>query len=330
MGFLSKIKKAFKKVVKGIKKVVKKAVKRVKKVVKKIGSSKILKALAIAAAVVVTGGAALTAFGGTMGTGAMGQLGTWMMSTSQSVLGGSALGTAVGKEGVARFLTQAGNFAAKTVAAPFGAVGGALGSTARVGANLLSPDRTIFQAGEAGAGTAVTAPKPFSRAALTGQNVVSSDIAYDANLVGDNKYYNTKTGVPLTNDEFARLPESFTNQVNLQTPQSFNAEPRVSSTGDILKNAAINQGFSLAGAAIQSEYFGEDPRGRSDSLFLEGKSSLTPLQVWASENKMDIASIYNSPTYGTADPYFAANASLYTQDTIGTPTATTTGENYNV
>ena len=329
MGFFSKIKKAFKKVVKGIKKVVKKAVRGVKKVVKKIGSSKILKALAIAAAVVVTGGAALTAFGGT-GAMASSKLGTWMMSTSQSVLGGSAFGAAAGKGKVAKFLTQAGNFAAKTVAAPFGAVGGAVGSTARVGANLLSPNTTVFQAGPAGAGTAVTAPTPFSRAALTGQNVVSSDIAYDANLVGDNKYYNTKTGVPLTNDEFARLPESFTNQVNLQTPQSFNAEPRVSSTGDILKNAAINQGFSLAGAAIQSEYFGEDPRGRSDSLFLEGKSSLTPLQVWASENKMDIASIYNSPTYGTADPYFAANASLYTQDTIGTPTATTTGENYNV
>jgi hypothetical protein len=329
VGFFSKIKKAFKKVVKGIKKVVKKAVRGVKKVVKKIGSSKILKALAIAAAVVVTGGAALTAFGGT-GAMASSKLGAWMMSTSQSVLGGSAFGAAAGKKGVAKFLTQAGNFAAKTVAAPFGAVGGAVGSTARVGANLLSPNKTIFQAGEAGAGTAVTAPKPFSRAALTGQNVVSSNIAYDANLTGDIKYYNTETGVPLTNDEFARLPESFTNQVNLQTPKSFNAEPRVSSTGDILKNAAINQGFSLAGAAIQSEYFGEDPRGRSDSLFLEGKSSLTPLQVWASENKMDIASIYNSPTYGTADPYFAANASLYTQDTIGTPTVTTTGENYNV
>ena len=59
------LKKFFKKIGKGIKKVVKKTVKGIKKVVKKIGSSKILKALAIAAAGVVTGCAALTAFGGT-------------------------------------------------------------------------------------------------------------------------------------------------------------------------------------------------------------------------------------------------------------------------
>ena len=55
MGLFSKIKKGFKKIFKGVKKVIKKVVKGVKKVVKKISSSKILKALAIAAAVVVTG-----------------------------------------------------------------------------------------------------------------------------------------------------------------------------------------------------------------------------------------------------------------------------------
>ena len=49
MGLFSKIKKAFKKVTGAVKKVVKKVVKGVKKVVKKISSSKILKALAIAA-----------------------------------------------------------------------------------------------------------------------------------------------------------------------------------------------------------------------------------------------------------------------------------------
>ena len=62
MGLFKKLKKAFKKVTNAVKKVVKKVVKGVKKVVKKYGSSKILKALAIAAAVVVTGGAALGAF----------------------------------------------------------------------------------------------------------------------------------------------------------------------------------------------------------------------------------------------------------------------------
>ena len=85
MGLFKSIKKAFKKVTRGIKKVVKGVVKGVKKVVKKISSSKILKALAIAAAVIVTGGAALTAFGGT-GALSSSTFGQWMMSTSQSVL----------------------------------------------------------------------------------------------------------------------------------------------------------------------------------------------------------------------------------------------------
>ena len=71
MGLFKKLKKAFKKVTGFVKKVVKKTVKAVKKVGKKIGSSKILKALAIAAAVVVTGGAALGAMGATAASGGL-------------------------------------------------------------------------------------------------------------------------------------------------------------------------------------------------------------------------------------------------------------------
>jgi hypothetical protein len=176
MGLFKKLKKAFKKVTGFVKKTVKKVVKGVKKVAKKIGSSKILKALAIAAAVVVTGGAALTAFGGT-GALASSQFGSWMMSTSQSVLGGKAFGAAAAmKPGVGKFLTQTGNFLAKTAAKPFGAVGGALGSTARVGANILTgAEGGAFAPGQAGAGTGITAPKPFSKEALSGQMSKSSE-----------------------------------------------------------------------------------------------------------------------------------------------------------
>ena len=161
MGLFKKLKKAFKKVTGAVKKVVKKTIKGVKKVVKKISSSKILKALAIAAAVVVTGGAALTAFGGT-GALASSQFGSWMMSASQSVLGGTAFGTGATTT-IGKLAQGAGNFLAKTAAKPFGAVGGALGSTARVGANILT-GQSAFAAGPAGA-----APTPFSAEALTGQ-----------------------------------------------------------------------------------------------------------------------------------------------------------------
>ena len=100
-------------------------------------------------------------------------------------------------------------------------------------------------------------------------------------------------------------------------------------TGQIMKSAAINQGFNLASAAVTSKYFSEDPRGQSDSLYLEGKTPLTPLQVWASESNIDIASAYNNPTYGTGDPNYMMNAALYSQDTIGTPTnLPITGEMY--
>ncbi len=126
MGLFKSIKKAFKKVTRGIKKVVKGVVKGVKKVVKKISSSKILKALAIAAAVVVTGGAAIGAFTGGAGVTA-GTFGSnfanWMMTTSKAVTGGSLFGTSTA-------LARGAGTAAKFIASPFKAVGTALGSAA--------------------------------------------------------------------------------------------------------------------------------------------------------------------------------------------------------
>ena len=121
MGLFKKIKKAFKKVTRGIKKAVKGVVKGVKKVVKKISSSKILKALAIAAAVVVTGGAAVAAFTG--GTAASGTFAGWMMNASQAVTGGTLFGTSTA-------VAKAAGTAAKFIASPFKAVGTALGSAA--------------------------------------------------------------------------------------------------------------------------------------------------------------------------------------------------------
>jgi len=121
MGLFKKIKKAFKKVTRGIKKAVKGVVKGVKKVVKKISSSKILKALAIAAAVVVTGGAAVAAFTG--GTAASGTFAGWMMNASQAITGGSLFGTSTA-------LARGAGTVAKFVASPFKAVGTALGSAA--------------------------------------------------------------------------------------------------------------------------------------------------------------------------------------------------------
>jgi hypothetical protein len=73
MGLFKKLKKAFKKVTSGIKKVVKGTLSGLNKIQKKIRKSKLFKALVIAAAVVVTGGAALSAMGATTGAGLFAQ-----------------------------------------------------------------------------------------------------------------------------------------------------------------------------------------------------------------------------------------------------------------
>ena len=283
MGLFKSIKKAFKKVTGFVKKTIKKTVGAVKKVAKKISKSKILKALAIAAAIVVTGGAALTAFGGT-GALASSQLGTWMMSTSQAVLGGTAFGSAAAmKPGVGKFLTQTGNFLAKTAAKPFGAVGGALGSTARVGANILTPNTTLFQAGPAGAGTAAAAPAPFSSAALRGQTVNQVPVA---------------PGVkpPEVKETFGTKVKNF--------------------AGDVATGVVT----SVATGYAMEEILGDDPTGGYGAgLKVEGASNKDPLQIYAAGKGIDVGSIYNNMTYGTADPSFAAGTALYNQSTVGVP-----------
>jgi len=87
MGLFSKIFKSIKKVVKGVAKVIKKTVKGVAKVVKKVAKSKIFKAVLAAAAIYVTGGAALSSFGVTTG-----KLGAWAAKASSGVFSSGVAG----------------------------------------------------------------------------------------------------------------------------------------------------------------------------------------------------------------------------------------------
>ncbi len=318
MGLFSKIKKGFKKIFKGIKKVVKKVVKGVKKVVKKISSSKILKALAIAAAVIVTGGAALTAFGGT-GALATSNFGTWMMSTSQSVLGGTAFGSAAGKKGITKFLTQAGNFAAKTVAKPFGAVGGAAGSTARVGANLLQ-GKPLLQSGPArydASGklifgdtptldTESYAPKPFSGSAFSGQTVTdTTNIVYDKAGV----YYDTKTKTALTESQVDRLPASFRSGKDVTAQSGFRQV-----AGRVGETVA---GSVLSGVAAQYIAGDPEPQGSMSGAAYEGGEYMDPLKVYAAQQGINTDDIYSHMMYGNVDPSTQYGNDLYRQQTFG-------------
>jgi hypothetical protein len=298
MGLFKKLKKAFKKVTGFVKKTVKKVVKGVKKVAKKIGSSKILKALAIAAAVVVTGGAALTAFGGT-GALASSQFGSWMMSTSQSVLGGKAFGAAAAmKPGVGKFLTQTGNFLAKTAAKPFGAVGGALGSTARVGANILTgAEGGAFAPGQAGAGTGITAPKPFSKEALSGQMSKSSE--------------------QLLNEAMDRNLNSFDGS-NYKETVNTTSTPKTSffdtTAGKVVSNVGTNV---LTGAAIQAIQGEPELRGSMSGAAYEGAEFMDPLKVYAAQQGINTDGIYQHMMYGNQDPSSQYGNQLYQQQTFG-------------
>ena len=315
MGLFSSIKKAFKKVIKGVKKVVKKVVGGVKKVVKKIGSSKILKALAVAAAVVVTGGAAIGAFGGKLATT---QFGSWMVGASQKVLGGTLFGTVKAGQPLLNVLKQAGNFAAKTVAKPFGAAGKAIGSVAGGATDLLGITDKATRMGykEVGGKFVVDTSKTFQGDSyftkdLSGQTLAEVK-AGELGTIGTGKVIDPDTGKAV----YGNITADASGALNANVGEQISTGP---TTGDIMKSAAINQGFNLASSAITSRYFSEDPRGQSDSLYLEGKTPLTPLQVWASQNNIDIGSVYDYPRYGTGDPGYMMNAALFSQDTIGSP-----------
>lgn len=131
MGLFKSIKKAFKKVTSGIKKVFKKTLSAINKVQKKIRKSKLFKALVIAGAIIVTGGAAIGAFTGGTATGWAG----WMMNASNTIAGGTLFGT--GATGLAGTAQAAGNFVTSAIAAPFAAVGAAAGTTAAAATDFV-------------------------------------------------------------------------------------------------------------------------------------------------------------------------------------------------
>ena len=319
MGLFSKIKKAFKKVTGAVKKVVKKVVKGVKKVVKKISSSKILKALAIAAAVVVTGGAALTAFGGT-GALASSQFGSWMMSASQSVLGGTAFGTGATST-IGKLAQGAGNFLAKTAAKPFGAVGGALGSTARVGANILTGQSAFA------AGPAAGSPVPFSGAALTGQrdmsNFTDAELKKEFNLTDEELDYFKEDIFAQEGSVIAKDASSFAETVadpsKAVTPT---ASPKSgfwqSGPGKFVADVGTGVVKNVAtGAAMQ--YIQGDPeqQGSMSGAAYEGAEFMDPLKVYAAQQGINTDSIYQHMMYGNADPSSMYGNELYRQQTVG-------------
>ena len=290
MGLFSKIKKAFKKVTGAVKKVVKKVVKGVKKVVKKISSSKVLKALAIAAAVVVTGGAAVGAFtggAGVAGATKLGQFANWAMNASKTVTSGSLFGSAAGKKGVAKFLTQAGNFATKTVAKPFGAIGTTAGNIA---AGVTDFTGLTTEASRTGLSTEELGYFKDDILAQEG-SVAAKDASSFAKTVID-----PSKGV-----------------VSSPKPGFWQ-----SGAGEVIKNVGTGVATQVAtGAAMQ--YIQGDPeqQGSMSGAAYEGSEFMDPLKVYAAQQGINTDSIYEHMMYGNADPSSMYGNELYRQQTIG-------------
>ena len=296
MGLFSKIKKAFKKVTGAVKKVVKKVVKGVKKVVKKIGSSKILKALAIAAAVVVTGGAAVAAFTG--GTAASGTFAGWMMNASQAVTGGSLFGTSTA-------LARGAGTAAKFIASPFKAIGTTAGNLAasvtdftglttessRIG---ITPEmQTAIDTAQVQAGVSGTGPTT-----LAGQNQAALEAAKTAGA----------------SPETLKALEA----MNVKSASSVKPGFWQSTPGKVIRDVGTGVATQVAtGAAMQ--YIQGDPeqQGSMSGAAYEGSEFMDPLKVYAAQQGINTDGIYQHMMYGNADPSSMYGNELYRQQTVG-------------
>jgi len=296
MGLFKKLKKAFKKVTGAVKKVVKKVVKGVKKVVKKIGSSKILKALAIAAAVVVTGGAAIGAFTG--GTAASGTFAGWMMNASQAVTGGSLFGTSTA-------LARGAGTAAKFIASPFKAIGTTAGNLAasvtdftglttessRIG---ITPEmQTAIDTAQVQAGVSGTGPTT-----LAGQNQAALEAAKTAGA----------------SPETLKALEA----MNVQSASSVKPGFWQSTPGKVIRDVGAGVATQVAtGAAMQ--YIQGDPeqQGSMSGAAYEGSEFMDPLKVYAAQQGINTDGIYQHMMYGNADPSSMYGNELYRQQTVG-------------
>ena len=304
MGLFKSIKKAFKKVTGFVKKNIKRVVKFTKKQVKRIKSSKILKALALAAIVIVTGGAALGAMGATTGAGLFGSTvgaaagGTgfagWMTGTAASITGSSAI--------------------AGALATPFTAIGSAIGSTAlALGVPAIS-------------NAAVAAPLT-SASVTAGLNLPTTIPGATSSVAG----LNLPTTLPgatattgVTGGAAQQLAVTVPNALGLPaavTPAStgfFSTK-----VGGAIKTAAGVGGTALLNAtagALAAKYVngeGDTVGGSGAQAAYEGGEFMDPLQIFAAQNNINPDSVYSHMMYGNQDPSTQYGNDLYRQQTFG-------------
>ena len=312
MSFLKKIGKSLKKVVKKVAGGIKKVVKKVGKVVKKISKSKLFKAILIAGAVIVTGGAAIGAFtGGTgLAAGTFGStFGNWMMNASTNIL------TGTGISGV-QATTRLGRLAQKTaqlVSQPFGAVGRTLGSAAATVTDFtgLTTEASRF-------GVENIAYDPVNQGFV---NTKTGEIVTEKAL--------TDTGLSQAYVDTMKTTGSYLDQAGnivrageaVVTPTTTKAADTLTGSkwGDFALNTATGIGSSVATGYALNKLTTGDPTGQMAGLAYEGETRLDPLQIYSGGQALSVDGIYQNMMYGTGDPFYQASTELYKQQTIGVP-----------
>ena len=303
MGFFKSIKKAFKKITRGIKKVIKKTVKSIKKVVKKIASSKILKAIAIAAAIYITGGAAISAFSGGTATGFAG---SWMTGATNLAAGTgfTATGAAAGT------WTAAAQSAAGFLATPFAAAGRALGSAA---ATVTDFTGLTTEAGRHGVESITYDPvnQGFldikTGKAVTEKSLLDTGLnqAYVDSMKTTGSYIN-KSGAIVRGGEAIVKPAA-----KIQSWAKRNPMTASFLTGAGTVATSVASGYALHQLTAPEE------TGSMAGLKTEKASDFDPIRVYAAERGIADSDISKYFTFGnTAE---AGNMPLFQQQTIGAP-----------
>jgi hypothetical protein len=311
MGLFSKIKKAFKKITSKVKKVVKKVVKGVKKVVKKIGSSKILKAIAIAGAAIVTGGAAIGAFTGGTATG----FGGWLMNASNTISSGALFGTKA--SGLAGAAQSAGNFLTKIAAKPFASVGSSVGNIARGVTDFTG----LTDAAKKGLVTSdEQAASILSRTGMSESDIAQLTTEGSSALQGAAQtYVDTQGGVGTFTMADVDAARGTTSDAIVGTTVKGSQSTGLTGLREIGRTVGTRVATNVFTGAAMSAIQG-DPELRGTTLPGGGQEragAFDPLRIYASENNINVSDIYNQVLYGNADPSSMYGSQLYSQETVG-------------
>jgi len=324
MGLFKKLKKAFKKVTGFVKKTIKKTVKVIKKVGKKIKSSKILKALAIAAIVIVTGGAALSTLGATAGAGAFGTAaatGTgfagWMTGTAASLTSttlGATLAapfTALGT-GVGTLLGGATGAFAISNAAPL--TSAQLASVATTSNPLFATGANPATAAQASTAGGLNLPTALPGATSSAGGLGTLPTAGSVSATGIPSVGSVGSGTLQANIT-ASMSSAQAAAAPVKGASWFARHPKLTAAGTFVGR---NVGGALLTGAV-GQYMAGDPetQGSMSGAAVEGAEYMDPLKVYAAQQGINTDGIYQHMMYGNQDPSSQYGNDLYRQQTFG-------------